>query len=395
MCNKTHTRILTCAICPLLALLCTCLCLTCLPERCPVNSGTQSDLANRGSCAMAIRETAKVIDIPLPEFQDLTNDSMPQKEKLAVRAVTAMGAQTAIFKNVREVQLKNTQDRCCTDQWLDENEREWMILDALCRSRPWATNKDKPFPYPFKEATDRMREVEGPWVGDEQPFPREWTREAAADEVLTNITQIKEYPPASFGLEQSNSLCFVCLKKQVCPVWIQAFYVCMVMQNHSFEFEGYFEVWYVLECLKHFEHLIPRRRLLLFTPEFGSVSSFDRSTWSQLDADLWVVSWQGWTSWSEMIEQVTRQVLSLADGVSTVWYGHSMGALVAYEVLKRFETKYCSPDPQMGEHFQPFSTSVHSVDSFLLSKFHDGTFFARRLNLVLTVQSSMWPATKS
>lgn len=88
-----------------------------------------------------------------------------------------------------------------------------------------------------------------------------------------------------------------------------------------------------------------RRRLLLFTPDFGSVNSF-HSSWSKLDADLWVVSWQGWTSWDEMIEQVTRKVLSLADGVSTVWYGHSMGAIVAYEVLKQFETRYRSPGPQ-------------------------------------------------
>ena len=230
---------------------------------------------------MAIRETAQVVDIPLPEFPDLTTESMDPKEKLTVRAVTAMGAHTAIYKNVRDVQLKNTQERCCTDQWLDENEREWMILDALCRSRPWAVNKDKAFAYPFREATDRMRQVEGPWVGDNDPFCREWTRESAVDEVLFNIKLIPEYPPA--------------------------------------------------------------RRLLIFTPEFGSADSFQVQKWSELDADLWVVSWQGWTVWEEMIEQVTRQVLSLADGVSTTWYGHSMGALVAYEVLKRFETRYRSP----------------------------------------------------
>ena len=88
-----------------------------------------------------------------------------------------------------------------------------------------------------------------------------------------------------------------------------------------------------------------RRRLLLFTPDFGSVNSFD-STWANLDSDLWVVSWQGWSSWDDMIEQVTRKVLSLADGVSTVWYGHSMGALVAYEVLKRFETRFQSLEPE-------------------------------------------------
>lgn len=85
--------------------------------------------------------------------------------------------------------------------------------------------------------------------------------------------------------------------------------------------------------------------MLLFAPDFGSVNSFD-SSWAKLDADLWVVSWQGWTCWDQMIEQVTRKVLSLADGVSTVWYGHSMGAIVAYEVLKRFDARYRSPGPQ-------------------------------------------------
>lgn len=84
--------------------------------------------------------------------------------------------------------------------------------------------------------------------------------------------------------------------------------------------------------------------MLLFAPDFGSMNSFD-SSWAKLDADLWLVSWQGWTCWDQMIEQVTRKVLSLADGVSTVWYGHSMGAIVAYEVLKRFETRYRSPGP--------------------------------------------------
>ncbi|CAJ1422828.1 unnamed protein product [Effrenium voratum] len=185
-----------------------------------------------------------------------------------------------------DVRPDNTRKRCCTDQWLDENEREWMCLDALCRSRPWATNKDTPFPYPFKEATDQMRDTEGPWVGDEDPFPRDWTRGPAGHEVLTNLRQVKEHPP---------------------PL-----------------------------------------RLILFTPEFGCVDSFDWSVWGKLcpldDTDVWVVSWQGWTSWTEMIDQVTRKVLSFADGVSTVWYGHSMGALVAYEVLKRFETRYRSPN---------------------------------------------------
>lgn len=76
---------------------------------------------------------------PDPTFrspEDLTNDSMPQKEKLAVRAVTAMGAQTAIFQNVREVQLKNTQD---ADVFRGRRRREddrrevtcWFLLGTI------------------------------------------------------------------------------------------------------------------------------------------------------------------------------------------------------------------------------------------------------------------------
>ena len=128
----------------------------------------------------AIRESARVVDIPLPEFE--IPSSLQEHEIGATRAIIALGAQTKILETVRNVQLDtwllfhlksstcceglnshlpakaqrltqdNTRKRCCTDQWLDENEREWMCLDALCRSRPWATNKDTPFPYPFKEA---------------------------------------------------------------------------------------------------------------------------------------------------------------------------------------------------------------------------------------------------
>ena len=39
------------------------------------------------------------------------------------------------------------------------------------------------FPYPFREATNKMRALEGPWSGDNDPFPREWTRGVAGDKV--------------------------------------------------------------------------------------------------------------------------------------------------------------------------------------------------------------------
>jgi len=233
-----------------------------------------------------MRSSAVAVEIPIPEYDPIAMDSMSQEQKVSARAMTALGAHTKIFQNVRDVQAQNVRERCCTDQWLDENEREWMCLDSLMRSRPWATNRDKAFPYPFREATEKMRALEGPWSGDDDPFPREWTRGVAGDKVLTNVRQVKEYPP--------------------------------------------------------------ELRFILFTPEFGSVNSFAASSWQQLasshDTDFWIVSWQGWDNWTEMIEQVTRKVLSFADGVSTVWYGHSMGAIVAYEVLKRFDQRYRSPN---------------------------------------------------
>jgi len=53
--------------------------------------------------------------------------------------------------------------------------------------------------------------------------------------------------------------------------------------------------------------------------------------------DIWLVCWQGWSDFDEMLEQLQYKVLSFADATSTIWFGHSAGALVAYELLKKFE----------------------------------------------------------
>ena len=47
-------------------------------------------------------------------------------------------------------------ERFTADRWLDENEREWYALDRLCRSRPWASNRDKAFPYPFRRRLSEL-----------------------------------------------------------------------------------------------------------------------------------------------------------------------------------------------------------------------------------------------
>lgn len=197
-----------------------------------------------------------------------------------MKALQALVKRHDFLKEAAERQRRWCSERFTTDRWLDENEREWYALDRLCRSRPWATKREAPFKYPFREATDRMRQIEGPWIGDDKPLPKD-TRGNAACEVLTQIQVPPNFPP---------------------------------------------------------EH-----RVLLFTPEFGNDKSFDVDTWSYLEpeneVDLWVICWQGWTNFSEMIQQVARKVASFADGVNSVWFGQGMGAIVAFEVLKLMETQ--------------------------------------------------------
>ncbi|CAJ1341995.1 unnamed protein product [Effrenium voratum] len=171
-------------------------------------------------------------------------------------------------------------DRFTADRWLDENEREWYALGRLCRSRPWASNRDKAFPYPFREATARMIQAEGEWVGGARQPSRAVRREMSC-EVVTQVHVPPIFPP---------------------------------------------------------EH-----RVLLFAPEFGTDRSFDVELWSYLEpedqVDLSVVCWLGWTDFKVMIEQVLDKVLAFGDGVSTVWFGQGMGAIVAYELLKIIETR--------------------------------------------------------
>mmetsp|Transcript_126023 Transcript_126023/g.351154 ORF Transcript_126023/g.351154 Transcript_126023/m.351154 type:complete len:923 (-) Transcript_126023:115-2883(-) len=213
---------------------------------------------------------------PLPPDMDLFEDS----KKKSVRSLLALAAQNQIMCEQHAQQYKRVEDRCSSEQWLDENEREWYAMDEMLRSRPWAQRRDKPFPYPFREVTHAMREVEGPWLGDSfDPPHRPFTRSDAPCDVLVHLRPVAEHPPL--------------------------------------------------------------RRVILFTPEFGSDKSFSAPSWRKLlpmdTCDLWIVSWQGWSNFEEMIEQVLHKVLSFADATSTVWFAHSMGAIVAYETLKRFE----------------------------------------------------------
>mmetsp|Transcript_133039 Transcript_133039/g.284390 ORF Transcript_133039/g.284390 Transcript_133039/m.284390 type:complete len:920 (+) Transcript_133039:62-2821(+) len=223
----------------------------------------------------------------IPKF-DLPDDTkrivsnLPEPMQDVVKGIMSVAATPATIMHERNKLKARAEDRTTTCQWLDENEREWYAMDAMVRSRPWATNKDSTFPYPFRNATDDMRGVEGPWLGDERPYPREYTRGVAVGEVLSNLRPVPEHPA--------------------------------------------------------------RFRVLLFAGEFGNEHSFNSEAWVNLTpcntCDIWVVSWQGWSDFNEMIDQVMRKVLSFADSTNTIWYGHGMGAIVAYEVLKRFENHH-------------------------------------------------------
>jgi len=186
---------------------------------------------------------------------------------------------------VKEMRQRTTRRHSMTE-WLDENEKEWNILDQMCRSRPWATQRDSPFPYPFKKATQDMREAgEELWLGETyeslQEETRKSTRKEKLGDVLTNIAPTKEYPPIA--------------------------------------------------------------RVLLFTPEFGNSESFSVDRWRELEErenyDVWTVTWQGWTDMDLMLKEVVQCLFTLADGVSTVWLGHSMGAIVMYECMKMLQKR--------------------------------------------------------
>mmetsp|Transcript_21590 Transcript_21590/g.64892 ORF Transcript_21590/g.64892 Transcript_21590/m.64892 type:complete len:891 (-) Transcript_21590:41-2713(-) len=198
--------------------------------------------------------------------------------KEETRAVEGMLQRAMYLRSTSDMMREWCSTRFTAERWLDENEREWFALDRLIRSRPWATNKDTPFPYPFREATNQMRKAEGPWVGDNQYRPKD-TRGKVPYEVVTQVHFPREFPPA--------------------------------------------------------------HRVVMFCPEFGSEQSFSSDAWKSIkpadSVDIWTVCWQGWNDFKEMIEQVTLKVCSFADGVNTVWYGQGMGALVAFEIIKFME----------------------------------------------------------
>lgn len=204
----------------------------------------------------------------------------PQGDADEISAIKALIQRDTNIRETSDRMRQWCRDRFTADRWLDENEREWYALDRVCRSRPWATNRTKAFPYPFREASHRMMQIEGEWVGGLRPKSRVTRREMICD-VITQIHVPPIFPP---------------------------------------------------------EH-----RVLLFAPEFGTDQSFDVDLWTYLEpedaVDLSVVCWQGWSDFKIMIEQVLEKVIAFGDGVNTVWFGQGMGAIIAYELLKMMEVR--------------------------------------------------------
>ncbi|CAE7287203.1 Mcat [Symbiodinium sp. CCMP2592] len=146
-------------------------------------------------------------------------------EPEVVKAMKALIQRTKFVQETAGRMRVWCKERFTADRWLDENEREWYALDRLCRSRPWATNREKAFPYPFRDATRRMIKVEGDWVGGSRP------------DILP--TEARRH-----GID------------------------CQVISQ--------------LNCCPHFP---PEHRVLLFAPEFGSDRSFDVDMWSFIEPD--------------------------------------------------------------------------------------------------------------
>lgn len=178
--------------------------------------------------------------------------------------------------------------RASMEQWCDENEREWHAMDTLFRRRLiglWsAVPRELPekIEYPFAKATQQLRDLGEQLNGDEKRWGKLANRGAAQSEHM--ITQVV-----------------------------------------------------------HPEMFPPRFRILYFTQIFGSERSFNGKAWAEIeplkDVDIWMVSWNGYSDFEQMIHSATRMVRSFADSVTNVFYGHSMGAIVAYEVIKRLESE--------------------------------------------------------
>jgi len=213
--------------------------------------------------------------------------TLSAKQQRAVSAIHALAEYQHIQDKVVTDMRVNIVDRFPTERWLDENEREWNALSDLFRSRKWAANQHERCPYPFRDATNDMRKAEGMFLGDDKYPPKPSARESWHSGMLTHLHGVEQFPPS--------------------------------------------------------------QRVILFAPEFASEGWYDKSAWSALSlrdpTDVWVLSWQGWREFDEMLQEVTDAMLSFGDGATTLWLGHSMGAIVAYEVLKILESHHMSNYP--------------------------------------------------
>ncbi len=84
-------------------------------------------------------------------------------------------------------------------------------------------------------------------------------------------------------------------------------------------------------------------RVFIFLPfGFGNETasySWQRGFEDKLDLDVWFIGASNHNSWPSLINYLVERVYSLCD-LPFVFYGHSMGAIVAYEVLAVLQQRY-------------------------------------------------------
>jgi surfactin synthase thioesterase subunit len=230
------------------------------------------------------------------------------------------------------IQSHNIETTVGMQQWLDQNEREWNSIDSMFRRRLIQRVDEKaplgkPLEYPFRKAVHALENDAGErLLADERSIRSVAKRDECVSETLTQVLYSEEFPP--------------------------------------------------------------QYRVIYFTPIFGSEKSIHEE-WATMEprgkVEVWVVSWQGFTSFDAMLEEVARKVLSFCDSSTTLFYGHSMGAIVAYETCKRLEREMTPtrpvalvvsgcpapskfPDAYDCESFSFLSKMRHATDIEKLSK---------------------------
>ncbi len=96
-----------------------------------------------------------------------------------------------------------------------------------------------------------------------------------------------------------------------------------------------------IECIK--KVIAPEYRVLVFLPfGFGNDTvswSWKNSFEDRQDVEVWLIGASEIVEWPQLINYLVEHMLSLSD-MPFIVYGHSMGGIVAYEVLAELEKEY-------------------------------------------------------